>query len=236
MTNADPARARQVQRTRPPLVGHGKRFPAAAPDQSAAPRLDRRPRAAAAASACSTSAAAAASSPIRWRAAAPTCSASTSPTKPLKVAQLHAIEAATPRIEYREVAVEALAAEMPAQLRRRHLHGDARARPRSRRRSSPPAGASSSPAAGCSSRRSTATPRRSLFAIVGAEHVLQLLPKGTHEYAKFIAPERARRAGAATPASSRWRRAAWNTTRSRGAIGCRRDTSVNYLVACRKPA
>src|ERR1700761_3168262 len=33
--------------------------------------------------------------------------------KPLKVAQLHAIEAATPRIAYREVAVEALADEMP---------------------------------------------------------------------------------------------------------------------------
>src|SRR5438477_2224187 len=27
-----------------------------------------------------------------------------------------------------------------------------------------------------------------LFAIVGAEHVLELLPKGTHEYAKFIRP------------------------------------------------
>ena len=27
-----------------------------------------------------------------------------------------------------------------------------------------------------------------LFAIVGAEHVLKLLPKGTHEYAKFIRP------------------------------------------------
>jgi len=33
--------------------------------------------------------------------------------KPLKVAQLHAIEAATPRIAYREVAVESLADEMP---------------------------------------------------------------------------------------------------------------------------
>ena len=27
-----------------------------------------------------------------------------------------------------------------------------------------------------------------LFAIVGAEYLLQLLPKGTHEYAKFIKP------------------------------------------------
>ena len=34
-------------------------------------------------------------------------------TKPLKVAQLHAIEAGTPRIEYREVAAEALAEAEP---------------------------------------------------------------------------------------------------------------------------
>src|SRR6187551_4035237 len=35
-------------------------------------------------------------------------------TKALRVAQLHALEAATPNVEYREVAVEALAAESPA--------------------------------------------------------------------------------------------------------------------------
>ncbi len=31
-------------------------------------------------------------------------------------------------------------------------------------------------------------PKSWLFAIVGAEHVLRLLPKGTHEYGKFIRP------------------------------------------------
>jgi 2-polyprenyl-6-hydroxyphenyl methylase/3-demethylubiquinone-9 3-methyltransferase len=31
-------------------------------------------------------------------------------------------------------------------------------------------------------------PKSWLFAIVGAEHLLRLLPKGTHEYAKFIRP------------------------------------------------
>jgi len=31
-------------------------------------------------------------------------------------------------------------------------------------------------------------PKAFLFAIVGAEHVLRLLPAGTHEYAKFIRP------------------------------------------------
>jgi 2-polyprenyl-6-hydroxyphenyl methylase/3-demethylubiquinone-9 3-methyltransferase len=32
------------------------------------------------------------------------------------------------------------------------------------------------------------TPKAFLFAIVGAEHILKLLPKGTHEYRKFIRP------------------------------------------------
>ena len=31
-------------------------------------------------------------------------------------------------------------------------------------------------------------PKAFLFAIVGAEYVLRLLPRGTHEYAKFIKP------------------------------------------------
>ena len=31
-------------------------------------------------------------------------------------------------------------------------------------------------------------PKAFLFAIVGAEHILKMLPKGTHEYKKFIKP------------------------------------------------
>ena len=34
----------------------------------------------------------------------------------------------------------------------------------------------------------TRNPKAFAFAIVGAEHILQLLPAGTHEYAKFIKP------------------------------------------------
>jgi len=34
------------------------------------------------------------------------------------------------------------------------------------------------------------TPKAFLFAIVGAEYILRLLPKGTHEYRKFIAPSK----------------------------------------------
>ena len=32
------------------------------------------------------------------------------------------------------------------------------------------------------------SPKSYLFAIIGAEYILKLLPKGTHEYAKFIKP------------------------------------------------
>ena len=41
---------------------------------------------------------------------------------------------------------------------------------------------------GCFSRRWNRNPKSFLFAIVGAEYVLNLLPKGTHEFAKFIKP------------------------------------------------
>jgi 2-polyprenyl-6-hydroxyphenyl methylase/3-demethylubiquinone-9 3-methyltransferase len=37
-------------------------------------------------------------------------------TKALKVAQLHALEAQTPNVQYREVSAEALAAEQPGQF------------------------------------------------------------------------------------------------------------------------
>ena len=49
-------------------------------------------------------------------------------------------------------------------------------------------------------------PKSFAFAIVGAEHILKLLPAGTHEYAKFIKPSELaswlRRA--AWPSSLRW--------------------------------
>ena len=162
----------------------------------------------------STSAAAAASSPTRWRGAAPTCSASTSSTKPLKVAQLHAIEAGdaadrVPRGRGRGAgrrAARQASTSSPAwrcsstcPIRRPIVAACARA--------------ASSRAAGSSSRRINRNAKAFLFAIVGAEHVLKLLPKGTHEYAQVHPPERAVRAGAARPGSRRRRLAAWNTTR-----------------------
>ncbi|MEL0586645.1 MAG: bifunctional 2-polyprenyl-6-hydroxyphenol methylase/3-demethylubiquinol 3-O-methyltransferase UbiG [Candidatus Thiodiazotropha sp. (ex. Lucinoma kazani)] len=73
-------------------------------------------------------------------------------------------------------------------------------------------------------------PKAYLFAIVGAEYLLKLLPKGTHDYAKFIRPSELHA----------WMRDADLT--SRGMIGLSynpltqayklgEDVDVNYLIA-----
>jgi 2-polyprenyl-6-hydroxyphenyl methylase/3-demethylubiquinone-9 3-methyltransferase len=77
-------------------------------------------------------------------------------------------------------------------------------------------------------------PKSFLFAIVGAEYVLRLLPKGTHEYARFIRPsELARWARDAGLSQQGSRGMEYNPfTRRYWLSG---DTSVNYLIACRRP-
>jgi 2-polyprenyl-6-hydroxyphenyl methylase/3-demethylubiquinone-9 3-methyltransferase len=78
-------------------------------------------------------------------------------------------------------------------------------------------------------------PKSYLYAIVGAEYVLQLLPRGTHDWAKFIRP-----AELATFA----RRARLDLDVLAGmtynpltkVFRIEPDTSVNYLAAWRKPA
>lgn len=76
-------------------------------------------------------------------------------------------------------------------------------------------------------------PRSFLFAIVGAEYVLNLLPKGTHEYAKFIRPSEldhwARHAGLDTLDVTGM---TYNPLTKRYSLG--RDISVNYLMATQK--
>ncbi len=78
-------------------------------------------------------------------------------------------------------------------------------------------------------------PKSYLFAIVGAEYVLRLLPKGTHDYAKLIKPSEL----------ARWCRAGgleveglvgmtYNPLTKVYALG--RDTDVNYLVHAVRPA
>ena len=77
-------------------------------------------------------------------------------------------------------------------------------------------------------------PKSFLFAIVGAEYVLRILPKGTHEYAKFIKPSEL--ADAARDANLDLKEMlgmSYNPVTQVYSLG--RDTSVNYLMAYRKP-
>jgi 2-polyprenyl-6-hydroxyphenyl methylase/3-demethylubiquinone-9 3-methyltransferase len=153
-------------------------------------------------------------------------------TKPLKVAQLHALEAGTENVEYREVAAEALAVEAPGVFdvvtcmeMLEHVPDP------------------SSIVAACSTLVkpdgwvffSTINRNAKAFAqaIVGAEHVLNLLPKGTHTYAKFIRPsELAQWARTAGLELVDTRGMQYNPITRRYWLSG--DTSVNYLIACRK--
>ena len=108
-------------------------------------------------------------------------------TKSLKVAQLHALETQTPNVSYREVSAEALAAEKPGSFdvvtcmeMLEHVPDPA---------SIVQACATLvKPGGWVFFSTLNRNPKSFLFAIVGAEYVLNLLPKGTHEFAKFIKP------------------------------------------------
>jgi 2-polyprenyl-6-hydroxyphenyl methylase/3-demethylubiquinone-9 3-methyltransferase len=72
-------------------------------------------------------------------------------------------------------------------------------------------------------------PKAYLFAVIGAEYLLQLLPKGTHDYAKFIKPsEMARWAKSVGLELDEVIGMSYNPFAKSYSLG--RDTSVNYLV------
>lgn len=79
------------------------------------------------------------------------------------------------------------------------------------------------------------TPKCYLMAILGAEYALGLLPRGTHDYARFIKPSElarmTRSAGLDTLECAGMHYTPFNRH-----VTINQDTSVNYLVACRKPA
>ncbi|MCE2745796.1 MAG: bifunctional 2-polyprenyl-6-hydroxyphenol methylase/3-demethylubiquinol 3-O-methyltransferase UbiG [Burkholderiales bacterium] len=78
-------------------------------------------------------------------------------------------------------------------------------------------------------------PKSFVFAIVGAEYVLNLLPKGTHEYKKFIKPsELAQYARQSKLDFSEIIGLVYNPLTKVYRLA--RDTDVNYMVACRKAA
>ena len=75
-------------------------------------------------------------------------------------------------------------------------------------------------------------PKSFLYAIVGAEHVLRLLPRGTHEYARFIRPsELAAFARAAGLELDDLTGMTYNPITRVYALSP--DVDVNYIAACR---
>jgi len=155
-------------------------------------------------------------------------------TKPLKVAQLHALEAGTPDIDYREVPAETLADEAPATFdvvtcmeMLEHVPD-----PSSIVRA---CATLVKPGGWVFFSTINRNAKAFVFAIVGAEHVLQLLPKGTHEYARFIRPsELAQWCRDAGLELTDTRGMEYNPITQRYKLSG--DTSVNYLIACRRPA
>ena len=153
-------------------------------------------------------------------------------TKSLRVAQLHALEAQTPHVQYREVSAEDLAAEQPEAFdvvtcmeMLEHVP-DPAAIVRACAHMVKPGG-------WVFFSTLNRNPKSFLFAIVGAEYVLNLLPKGTHEYAKFIRPsELAHWCRDADLSPEQTRGMAYNPLTRRYWLND--DTSVNYLLATRK--
>ena len=155
-------------------------------------------------------------------------------SKSLKVAQLHALESGLANVAYREVAVEALAAERPASF-------DVVTCMEMLEHVPDPASVVKAcadlvkPGGWVFFSTLNRNPKSFLFAIVGAEYVLNLLPRGTHEFAKFIKPSElasfCRQAGLDLQGT---RGMEYNPLTKRYWLSG--DTSVNYMIATRKPA
>lgn len=154
-------------------------------------------------------------------------------SKALKVAQLHALEAQTPNISYREISTEDLARETPERFdvvtcmeMLEHVPDPASVVRACAQLVKPGGWVFFSTL--------NRNPKSFLFAIVGAEYVLNLLPKGTHEYAKFIRPSELgqyiREAGLSHLASKGLQ---YNPLTRRYWLD--ENTSVNYMMSTRKP-
>ncbi len=152
--------------------------------------------------------------------------------KPLRVAQLHALESGMPHLRYREVAAEDLAEEMPASAdvvtcmeMLEHVP-----EPASIVRA---CATLVKPGGWVFFSTINRNPKAFLFAIVGAEQVLKLLPKGTHDFRRFIRPsELSRWARLAGLAVETLRGMEYNPLTQRYWLSA--DTTVNYLMACRR--
>lgn len=153
--------------------------------------------------------------------------------KPLKVAQLHLLESGH-QVDYRRIAVEELAREAPGSFdvvtcmeMLEHVPDPAAV-----------VGACATllkPGGHAFFATLNRNPKSYLFAIIGAEYVLGLLPRGTHDYARFIKP---------SELSADCRHSGLDTIDLIGmtynpftrVYALEADTDVNYILATRKPA
>jgi 2-polyprenyl-6-hydroxyphenyl methylase/3-demethylubiquinone-9 3-methyltransferase len=108
-------------------------------------------------------------------------------SKALKVAQLHALEAQTENVKYQEISAEALAAEQSGSFdvvtcmeMLEHVPDPSLV--------VKACATLVKPGGHVFFSTINRNAKAFLFAIVGAEYVLNLLPRGTHEYAKLIKP------------------------------------------------
>lgn len=154
-------------------------------------------------------------------------------TKALRVAQLHAMEAQTPQVSYREISAEALAEEAPGQFdlvtcmeMLEHVPD-----PASIVRA---CATLVKPGGWVFFSTLNRNPKSFLFAIVGAEYVLNMLPRGTHEYAKMVRPSELSAYCRAAGLDLRHTKGmGYNPLTKRYSLNS--DTSVNYLLAMQRP-
>ena len=153
--------------------------------------------------------------------------------KPLKVAKLHLLETGQ-QVDYRLIAAEDMAAEQPEQFdvvtcmeMLEHVP-DPASIVRACAQLVKPGGH-------LFFSTINRNPKSYLFAVIGAEYLLNLLPRGTHNYAKFIKPSELARfcrdAGLQVPEVIGM---SYNPLSQIYSLGP--DTSVNYLLAARKDA
>jgi len=147
--------------------------------------------------------------------------------KALKVARLHQLESGS-KVDYRLVSVEDLAKEQPASFdvvtcmeMLEHVP-DPEAIVRACAQLVKPGGS-------VFFSTINRNPKAYLFAVIGAEYVLNMLPKGTHEYQKFIKPSElsswARYAGLDV---AQIKGMGYNPLTDHYSLGD--DVSVNYLI------
>jgi 2-polyprenyl-6-hydroxyphenyl methylase/3-demethylubiquinone-9 3-methyltransferase len=151
---------------------------------------------------------------------------------PLRVARLHAVETGT-RIAYRQISAEALATEMPGAFdvvtcleMIEHVPNPASI--------VSACAALAKPGGHVFFSTINRNPKAWALAVVGAEYVMNLVPRGTHDYRKFIRPsELARAVRGAGLSTQEIIGMTYNPFTRKAALGP--DVDVNYLLHAIKP-